>query len=155
MLSNDTTGKQQDVAMEEALLQIHCPICLEGIWPCENVKLSFCHPVSHVVHWNCWWEQPDEQQDRCCVCRQREVDRPLAFMIYNHFPAKDLKLSFDDMCREEPSMNWFSHAGQGLIQDFVRGELTEKELIRIARAAPKHPNVDNAIKSFLNDSCNK
>ena len=125
---------------------VHCPICLEDIWRCETVKVSFCHPVHHVVHWNCWWDQPG--QERCCVCRQHEVSRPTACMLFKHFPARGLNLSFEDLCRE-PSMQWFSPAGQGLVQDFVRGELTEGELIRIAHAAPRRPHVDNAISTFI------
>ena len=142
------------VTPEEARVQLQCPICLEGIWPCETVKESFCHPIHHVTHWNCWWDQTDEQQERCSICRQSELSRPNAFMIYNHFPARGLQLSFQDLCGE-PSMRWFTPAGQGLVQDFVRGELTEEVLIRMARAAPRRPNVDNAINSFINTSCKK
>ena len=69
-------------------------------------------------------------------------------MLYAHFPAKGLTLSFEDLCGE-PSMRWFSPAGQGLIQDFVRGELTEEELIRMAHATRRRPNVDNAINTFI------
>ncbi len=136
------------VTPDQARVQLQCPICLEGIWPCENIKVSFCHPIHHVVHWDCWWDQPDEQQERCCVCRQNEVSRPTSFMIYSHFPARGLNLNFEDLCGE-PSMRWFSPAGQGLIQDFVQGELTADELIQIARAAPHHSNLDNSINSFL------
>ena len=133
---------------------LQCPICLEGIWPCETVQISFCHPVHHVVHENCWWDQTGEQRQRCSVCRQREVSRPTAFMLYDHFPAKGLTLSFEDLCGE-PSMRWFSPAGQGLIQDFVQGELTEEELIRMTRATRRRPNVDNTINAFIAASCKK
>ena len=100
------------------------------------------------MHWSCWWDQPDEQRKRCCVCRQHEVSRPTACMIYYHFPSRDLHLSFEELCGE-PSMRWFSPAGQGLIRDFVQGELTEEELIRVAHAAPRRPNVDDAINNFI------
>ena len=72
-------------------------------------------------------------------------------MLYAHFPAKGLTLSFEDLCGE-PSMRWFSPAGQGLIQDFVRGDLTEGELIQMARAARRRPNYENAINSFITAS---
>ena len=75
-------------------------------------------------------------------------------MIYNHFPARGLNLSFEDMCGE-PSMRWFSPAGKGLVQDFVRGELAEDEIIRIAYAARHHPHVEHAISNFITASCNK
>ena len=139
---------------EETSVRLRCPICLEGIWPCETVQISFCHPVHHVVHENCWWDQTDEQQKRCSICRQRELSRPTAFMLYGRFPANGLTLSFEDLCGE-PSMRWFSPTGQGLIQDFVQGELTEAELIRIAHSARRRPNVGNAINTFITESRKK
>ena len=152
-----TAYAAQRVAMvtpEEAGARLQCPICLEGIWPCVSVKFSFCHPIHHVLHWNCWWDLPDEQRERCCVCRQQEVSRPTAFMIYNRFPSRGLDLSFEELCGE-PSMRWFSPAGQGLIRDFVQGELTEEELIRIAHAVRRRTNVDDAISNFIAASCKR
>ena len=99
-------------------------------------QISFCHPGHHVVHENCWCDQTDEQRERCSVCRQRGVSRPTVLMLYDDFPAKGLTLSFEDLCGE-PSMRWFSSAGQGLIRDFVQGGLTEEELMRIVHAAPR------------------
>ena len=131
--------------------RLQCPICQEGIWPCETVKTSFCHPVRHVVHESCWWEQTDQQQERCSVCRQRELYRPTAFMLYSRFPARDIVLTFEDMCGE-PSMEWFSPVGQSLIQNFVRGELTEAELRTMACATRRRPNIDNAISTFIDAS---
>ena len=130
---------------------VQCPICLDGIWPCQSIKLSFCHPIQHVAHWDCWWDQTDEQQEHCSVCRQHEVSRPTAFMIYNHFPARGLSLSFGEMCGE-PSMQWFNSAGQGLVQSFVRGDLTKEDLIRIAHAIPDRGNMDACIQKFISQA---
>ena len=137
-----------------AMSTSECPICLEQIFPCETVMHSFCHPVSHSVHADCWWDQTEEQQERCSVCRQHELGRMTAFMLYHHFPARDLNLTFEDLCGE-PSMDWFSPAGQGLIRDFVRGEITEEELSRMAQVTRRRPNVDNAVNTFVADSCKR
>ena len=127
---------------------LQCPICLECIWPCENIKTSFCHQVPYVLHWNCWWNQSDEQQDHCCVCRQCEVCRPTAFFIYKHFPSRDPDFKGDELWGE-PSLRWFSPAGQGLVKSFVRGELSLEELNRVVQAAPHRPNMDNFIANFM------
>ena len=133
---------------EETCVQIRCPICLEGIFPCEAIKASFCRPIEHVVHESCWWDQPGDQQERCCICRQREVSRPTAFMLYERFPATSQNLSFEDLCGE-PTMDWLSPVGKGLLHGYVRGELTPEDLARMARVPRRRPNVENAIREFV------
>ena len=30
--------------------RLRCPVCPDSIWPCETVRIRFCHPVHHVLH---------------------------------------------------------------------------------------------------------
>ena len=124
-----------------------CAVCLEDILPAQTIKLSFCHPVQHVLHYDCWWDQTEEQQEQCCICRQPEVSRPTAHMIYRCFPKRGLLLTFAKLCGE-PGLQWFSAAGQCLLEDFVRGDISKEELIRIPRAKRSRPHVENAINDF-------
>ena len=117
---------------------IQCPVCQDSIWPCQNIKLSFCHPIQHALHWDCWWDLTEDQKYRCSLCRQPEIPRPTAFHIYNYFPNRDMELNFEDLCGE-PALAWFNTTGQGLIHDFVRGNISKEELLQITRAAPKRP----------------
>ena len=75
------------------------------------------------------------------------------FMLYERFPAADKKLSFEDLCGE-PTMDWLSPVGQGLLHGFVRGELAQHELASMARVPHRRPNVDNAIRDFVT-SCKR
>ena len=63
-----------DLEMPEVTDAPLCPICLEEIWPVQEVSSSMCVPVPHVVHIGCWNAQTEEQKERCCVCRQLEIN---------------------------------------------------------------------------------
>ena len=80
------------------------------------------------------------------MCRQREVSRPTAFMLYERFPGRNL--SFEDLCGE-PAVDWLSPVGKGLLHGYVRGELTPEDLAQMARVPRRRPNVDNAIREFV------
>lgn len=51
-----------------------CPICLDAITKYQKAFLSRCQPVPHARHMRCWKKQTDEQQERCAVGRQCNVD---------------------------------------------------------------------------------
>ena len=133
--------------MTTPVVQLQCPICLEGIFPCETIKTSLCQPIAHVVHESCWWDLPDHQQTRCCVCRQREVSRETMLLMYERFPAEQ-KLTFQDLCGE-PTMDWLSPVGKGLLHGLVRSELAQEDVARIAGLLRRRPNLDNAIREFV------
>jgi len=137
-----------------AAVPLGCPICIETIWPCESIKLSLCHPVAHVSHMDCWWGQSEPQQEYCCVCRQREVCRPTAIAVYTRFPTTSPGFSSDALWGD-PTLEWFSLAGQGLIKGFVRHELSRDELNRILEAAPRRPNYDEFMNAFIRLALNQ
>lgn len=125
-----------------------CPICQDAVWPCQLIHLSFCNPVQHILHYECWWDQTEYQQSRCSICRQPEVPRHIAVNIYYRFPTRERLICFDELCGDS-AIEWFSLTGQGLIRDFVSGEITESELLRVVRAKRPRPNVDIAINTFI------
>ena len=70
-------------------------------------------------------------------------------MIYKAFPNPQLNLTFEQLC-EEPTLDWFSSGGKGPRRRLrARSELTEAELIQIARARRKRPHVDRATEHFI------
>ena len=50
-----------------------CFICQQVMWPCEEVSSSWCQPVAHYVHKDCWNSQPERFKTNCQMCQQPEV----------------------------------------------------------------------------------
>ena len=67
--------------MEEAM----CPICMDTMFPVEDVTHSFCQPVAHFCHRDCWNAQTGGQKLHCMMCRQREVGEMELIMICEAF----------------------------------------------------------------------
>ncbi len=68
--------------------------------------------------------------------------------VYTRFPTS--RPDFDSNALwDDPSLELFSPAGQGLINSFVRQEISREELNRIIQATSRRPNYDNFIDGFV------
>ena len=76
-----------------------CPICLDTIFPADEVSISMCQPVEHFCHLGCWNAQTNAQMQNCPMCRQREVgemhlihlsscfgDDPIVWEVFSQMP---------------------------------------------------------------------
>ena len=100
-----------------------CLICMDEIRPGEAARTSFCHPIGHIVHKECWALQSDQQKEICCYCRQREIDPIRLLRLYACFPAESREFSPESLL-QNPDWSWFNHAGVGIAKSFVRGEIS-------------------------------
>ena len=115
-------GRRKNARIEPIEL-VKCPICLDNIDPYEQIRISFCYPVPHKIHRDCWLRQPPSQRLRCCVCRQFEVTLLKAVVLYGKFPTGQRDFNPYAFLRA-PAMDWFNHAGVGVIRSFVREEIS-------------------------------
>ena len=108
---------------------VKCPICLDNIYPYEQIRTSFCYPVPHKIHRNCWSSQTRTQRLRCSVCRQPEVTSLEAVVLYGSFPTGHRSFDPDAFLRA-PTLEWYNHAGVGIIRSFVREEISRHVFMR-------------------------
>ena len=105
-----------------------CGICMDTMFPCQELSMSDCHPVRHFLHNECYnryLATQGVQSIRCPMCRQfvlGECEWLSLGTIFNF--DSDEVLEFEDM----PA------AAQIYARAFQRGEVTEDELHARARA---------------------
>jgi len=98
--------------MEEAM----CPICMDTMFPVEDVTYSFCQPVAHFCHRDCWNAQTEDQKLHCMICRQREVGEREFIMIGAAFAINDEEIEVVEQL--PPFVRQLLHAWQlGQIDD--------------------------------------
>ena len=146
----DGIGRRKKARIEPTEV-VKCPICLDNIYPYEQIRTSFCYPVPHKIHRDCWLSQTRTQRLRCRVCRQPEVTSFEAVMLYGNFPTG--QRSFDpDAFLRAPSMDWFNHAGVGVIRSFVREEISRDTFMDFVCHPPspleRRQECKNAIDRF-------
>ena len=114
------------MAMEDA----KCPICLETMFPAEEVSISFC---KHYTHLGCWnsAERPN-QRTRCCLCRRYEPGEEEVWNIL--IISRDPRASGDTLLDQIETRGQFSRMGQLLLKDFEDGKLSSEALEQWARA---------------------
>ena len=96
-----------------------CFICQQVMWPCEEVSISWCQPVAHYVHRDCWNAQTKRFKFACQLCRQPEVGemeliavcalsgveydphKPLEFEVASHLPLYGQELIRRFLNRED------------------------------------------------------
>ena len=98
-----------------------CPICLDTIFPADEVSISMCQPVEHFCHLGCWNAQTNAQMQNCPVCRQREVSE-------SHILAISAALSDDDYMPEVWEVfNQMPPGAQVMLRLLQRSVITEDE----------------------------
>lgn len=102
-----------------------CVICLDEIGPGDAARTSFCHPIGHTVHKECWALQTDRQKETCCICKQREIDPIRLLRLYACFPTESREFSPESFL-QNPDLSWFNHAGVGVAKSFARGEISDR-----------------------------
>ena len=102
-----------------------CPICLETVFPVEEVAILFC---KHCTHKECWNEYAGRAErfelywrPRCCICRRYEPNEGDVEKIL--FICEDPRDSPQIETREQ--LNPF---GQQLLKDFEDGVTSAEEL---------------------------
>ena len=93
-----------------------CPICLEVIAQRAAVHVSRCQPVPHITHERCWKRQP--QRDRCCLCRQVEVDDLTFAAVAELCCVKPARAKVVDL----------TPCGISMIENLQRGVISRREL---------------------------
>ena len=101
------------MAMEDA----KCPICLETMFPAEEVSISFC---KHYTHLGCWnsAERPN-QRTRCCLCRRYEPGEEEVWNIL--IISEDPRASNDTPLDQTETREQFNWVGQCLLKNFENG----------------------------------
>ena len=110
-----------------------CPICLETIFPVEEVSISLC---KHYIHLDCYNDyirrtkpRPFELywRPRCCICRRYEP---------NEDDVENILFICEDP-RDSPQIETREHLnpfGQQLLKDFEDGVTSTEELEDIVKA---------------------
>ena len=106
-----------------------CGICMDTMFPRQELSISDCHPVRHILHNECYNKylatQRGIQATRCPMCRQFGLGELEWLSLSTIFKFDyDDDLEFEDM----PA------AAQIYARAFQRGEVTEDELHARARA---------------------
>ena len=114
--------------------QSTCAICLEAMTSEQRIRQSWCQPVRHAVHEECWLRLSESQRSRCCLCRQREIDTLDALMIYNRFPDTSSRDFDPDAFLEAPGWEWLAPRGRNIVSSHLRGEISENKFKRIANS---------------------
>ena len=85
--------------------------------------MSMCQPVPHRVHRDCWYAQTEEQQERCCVCRQHEIGSAALWFIGTIIGTDiDTHSTFDELPTRALT----------LVRRFQTGRLTKMDLQSLA-----------------------
>lgn len=81
------------------------------------------------------------------MCRQNVIDCRLGLCVYASFPAvgRDAEVLWD----EQPSLAWFSPAGQCLIKRFAIHELSLVDIWNTLAAAPKRYGYDELFSARI------
>ena len=104
-----------------------CPVCLDTIFPAEEVSISLCQPTAHYCHLACWNVQTNQQKERCPVCRQCEVGEMVLSGVERHVGF------VYDPGRYEVFQD-LPPAAQVLIRQFQLGLVTEDEIWELPEA---------------------
>ena len=93
-----------------------CPICLETIFPVEEVSLSLC---KHYLHLECY--NKIQTRNRCCMCRRYEPTE--CDMNHLLIICEDPRNSCEIEIREQ-----LNPVGQQLLKDFEDGIISAQNL---------------------------
>ena len=113
--------RREQTATEDA----QCPICLETMFPIEEVSSSFC---KHYCHLDCYnkmlMAERWGQSTRCFMCRRYQPDEQDVLSI--------LKISEDHRADNYPpqieTRELFNPLGQLILKDFENGALSRTML---------------------------
>ena len=103
-------------------MSAECGICMDTMFPCQELSISECHPVRHFLHLDCMNKYLATQGNRaiCCpMCRQfelGEIEWLSLSTIFNFEYHHDIE--FEDMPAD----------AQIYARAFQRGEVTDDEL---------------------------
>ena len=98
-------------------------ICMDTMFPCQELSFSDCHPVRHILHLDCYNKYLATQRGvpvtRCPMCRQFTLGEMewLSLGVIFGFDA-DVLQEFEDLTPE----------AQSYARDFQRGVVTYAEL---------------------------
>jgi hypothetical protein len=110
-----------------------CGICMDTMFPCQELSISDCHPARHFLHLECMNKylatQRGDYATRCPMCRQFELGEFewLSLSTIFNFEYHD-DLEFEDMPAD----------AQIYARAVQRGEVTNDELhVRAAALMPQ------------------
>ena len=100
-----------------------CGICMDTMFPCQELSFSDCHPIRHILHLECYNKYLATQRGvlatRCPMCRQFELGELewISLAVIFGFEYDD----FDELTDLAPG-------AQSYARDFQRGVATYAEL---------------------------
>ena len=110
-------------------MDVQCGICMDTMFPCQEVSRSECHPVSHVFHLKCynrWLMTQNLEPRRCLACRQFEI-REMEWYVFAEI--------FDFHPDDHQRVAELSEEAQCYIRNWQRGAITHVEMEARASAA--------------------
>ena len=103
-----------------------CYVCLQTIFPCEEIHQSWCRPVPHFTHVDCW--------NKAIGARVTGIDSPICGMCRQREPCEDDIMSALTACGLEYDSDKLYHIedlpplGGRLIELFQKGKITSRQL---------------------------
>ena len=104
-----------------------CFICQQVMWPMEEVSISWCQPVAHYVHHDCWNAQPERFKANCQLCQQPEVSEMVLMDVCTICGVVSGPLP--EVLEQLPP------AGRALMRRFLNKEVTEVDIQQRASIA--------------------